>query len=194
VPKKFSNAYAETKFLAEQVVASNHSSSFQTVSLRPRAVIGRGDKNILPRLVQLQKSGGLIQVGNGENLVDFTSVQNLIDAIILCLRAPAQALGGAYNISNGEPIRFWDFVDLLLKEMSQQRKIKKLPYAFVMALALANEKLAKIFRSPKEPALLPITVGVLHYSMTLDISRARKNLHYSSQQNTLSAIKEWLGK
>ena len=143
LPKKFSNAYAETKYLAENVVAASHSDSFLTVSLRPRSVIGRGDRNVIPRLIRLQQTGSLFQVGRGENIVDITSIQNLIDAVLLCLEAPAKSMGRTYNITNGEPIRFWNFVDMVLETAAMPRTRKKLPYGFVMALAMANEWRAK---------------------------------------------------
>src|SRR5262249_4414951 len=61
VPPRFSNAYAQTKFEAERLMSSYHSPQLETVSLRPRSVIGRGDQNVLPRLVRLQQTGNLVQ-------------------------------------------------------------------------------------------------------------------------------------
>ncbi len=85
-PKKFSNAYARTKWMAETLVQAANSAELQTVlPLRPRSVIGASDQNVLPRLIRLQETGSLVQIGRGENVVDITTVGNLIQAVELCL-------------------------------------------------------------------------------------------------------------
>ena len=111
LPQIFSNSYAVTKFEAEKLVASAHSEKLATISLRPRGVIGAGDNNWLPRIIELRKKNSLIQPGDGKNMVDFTSIENLLDAIELCLTTDKINCGRAYNITNGEPIKLWDFIE-----------------------------------------------------------------------------------
>lgn len=192
LPRKFSNHYASTKWEAEQLVAAAHGPDFLTVSLRPRSVIGAGDQNVLPRLIRLQEKGALVEIGSGQNVVDITTVGNLVDAALLCMKAPAAAMGESYNITNGTPVKFWEFVDHVLKSAGLPTQRKRLPYAPVMALARANEFLSRLLRRKNEPSLLPIAVGVITFSMTLDISKARTRLGYSPRFSTEDGVSEFI--
>ena len=192
LPSRFSNAYAQTKYEAEVLLQTYHSRDLQTVSLRPRSVIGRGDQNVLPRLIRLQKSGSLVQVGKGENVVDITTIGNLIDAVKLSLEAPEEAMGETYNVTNGQPVRFWSFVDEVLAAAGLPTDRRRVPYIPVMAVARANELVNQLLKTKKEPALLPISVGVISFSMTLDISKARQKLGYSPRFSTRDGIREFI--
>lgn len=191
LPEKFSNAYAQTKYESEKWVQEFHSQGFETVSLRPRSVIGAGDQNILPRLIRLHREGRLFQIGDGQNVVDITTIGNLIHAVDLCLKAPGSALGRTYNVTNGEPILFWEFVENVLQTAHLKWKKKRLPYAPVMAFAVANEKISRWLGRENEPAILPITVGILSFSMTMDISAARSQLGYNPSYTTQDGIDEF---
>lgn len=193
LPRQFSNAYAHTKYEAEVIIQSAHAANLQTVSLRPRSVIGRGDRNVLPRLMRLQQTGNLVQVGDGHNVVDITTIGNLIHAVELCLTAEPSALGQVYNISNGQPERFWDFVDQVLAAARLPNKRKHLPLAPVMAVARMNDWVSRLARRRSEPALLPIAVGIIAYSMTMDISKARRLLGYNLPFSTQDGINEFFG-
>ena len=77
-----------------------------TVALRPRLIWGVGDNQLLPRLVERAKAGRLRFVGDGENRIDTTYVDNAAQAHFDAFDhlAPGAACAGrAYFISNGEP-------------------------------------------------------------------------------------------
>lgn len=191
LPKKFSNAYALTKFQAEQLVQAAHKPNFLTVSLRPRGVIGAGDKNWLPRIIEMQKSGTLVQPGLGENLADFTCVENLIDAIELCLTTDEKNMGEVYNITNGIPEKLWMVIEESLKSVGLSSEHKKVFLTLAMAVAKVSEVIHKLKDTKQEPALLPVKVGVAAYSMTLDISKAKTKLGYKPRQSTADGLREF---
>jgi len=192
LPATFSNHYARTKYEAEQLVHQAHNTDFQTISLRPRMVIGAGDNNLIPRLLNLQESGLLKQIGNGNNLVDFTSVNNLLDLIENCFSVPETAMGRAYNISNGNPDKLWDVVDNLCVSLDISTQRKKLPYSLVMRLAKFNEKICRALKLKNEPRLLPVPISVLANSMTLNIDAAKQFLAYKPTQTTQQAMQDFL--
>ena len=72
-------------------------------------------------------------IGNGENIVDFTYVENVAHAIVLASNSirnftknnsisnesgnMTTCIGGkVYFITNGEPRLFWDFIRYILSE------------------------------------------------------------------------------
>ncbi len=189
IPTKFSNAYAETKYLAEQKVSEYNSPSFLTVSLRPRGVIGKGDTNWLPRIIAMRRKNLLIQPGTGENITDFTSVDNLVDIVEYLLTAPPDRFGESYNITNDEPVKLWDFIDNALRLVNMDGKRKRIPLSIILPLARTNEFLQTALGTKKEPSLLPIKVGVAAYSMTLNIEKAKSHLDYKPRVKTEEALR-----
>jgi len=106
LPKPVSN-YAATKILAEQEIDEAFARGLATITVRPRAIFGPGDTVIFPRLISPLQSGRLPILGDGENVVDLTYIENVVDALLLCAESPTNTLGEKYNISNGEPVKIW---------------------------------------------------------------------------------------
>src|SRR5699024_9859461 len=59
LPKRFVNAYARTKYLAEQKVQQAVEQGLDAIILRPRALFGPRDTTILPRLIELNQTRGV---------------------------------------------------------------------------------------------------------------------------------------
>ncbi len=139
LPKKLANHYAETKLMAEKYVLSKNSQTFATISLRPRAIIGAEDTVILARALEAYKQGKLKIVGTGENVVDLTCVQNVMVAIVCCMNANESALGQTYNITNGEPVKLWQTLNYLIKELGMEPVQKKVPEKIALFAARLME-------------------------------------------------------
>jgi nucleoside-diphosphate-sugar epimerase len=188
LPKKFVNEYARTKHEAEQLLIK-HFSPF--IILRPRALIGRGDSIIMPRLIKAVSEKRLKVIGKGNNIVDLTSVSNVADAIILALKAPKEALNQAYNITNGEPVKLWDQIALVLKQLNLELSANRIPFTIVDNIARLLEIKSRLTNN-QEPTLTRYGVGTLAKSFTLDISKARELLGYKPAMKTESAINEFV--
>ena len=78
LPTRFVNNYSKTKREAEVLLEN---SNLNYIIIRPRAIIGRGDTVIMPRLIKAHSDGRLKIIGNGENKVDLTSVNNVVESI-----------------------------------------------------------------------------------------------------------------
>ncbi|HLP13815.1 MAG TPA: NAD-dependent epimerase/dehydratase family protein [Flavobacteriales bacterium] len=188
LPKKFINAYAATKREAEILLQS---SGIPFVGLRPRALIGRGDTVIMPRLIRAFDEGKLKVIGNGKNIVDLTSVANVVDAILLGLKAEGNALNQLYNISNGEPVLLWEKVDLVLSKLGKTLPTKKVPFWLVKKVAGFMEFKSRI-TNQEEPALTVYGVGTLTKSFTMDITKAKTLLGYVPRVSTDEAVEEFV--
>uniref|UniRef100_UPI002FCA992B hypothetical protein n=1 Tax=Polaromonas sp. TaxID=1869339 RepID=UPI002FCA992B len=159
--------------------------------LRPRSVTGAGDTSIFPRLINMQRKGRLAIIGNGLNRVDFTSVQNLNDALFSALLAAGPALGKAYNISNGAPVPLWDAVNYVLRQLDLPPVTRHLPYALAYGAAALNEGLCKLLPGRPEPTLLRLGVAMMAKDFSLDIGRARQYLDYQPQVSLWTALDEF---
>jgi nucleoside-diphosphate-sugar epimerase len=177
LPEPISN-YAATKLLAEEEIDNGFEKGLAVVSIRPRALFGEGDTVIFPRLLSRLKSGRLPILGDGENIVDLTYIENVVDALLLCAESPANTLGKKYNISNGEPVKIWLLVSRICDELNLPHPKRKIPYKTANAAATAIEFIYSLIPYSPEPPLTRLTVNMLAHSTTLDISAARAELGY----------------
>lgn len=188
LPTMFVNAYSKTKYEAELALAK---SGIPYVTLRPRALIGRGDTIIMPRLIRAFEEGKLKIIGNGKNIVDLTSLANVAKSIELALFVNDAGLNQIYNITNGEPVQLWETIEKVLSLLGHEMNKKKVPYSVVKFVSQIMELKAKL-TNYKEPALTTYGVGILAKSFTMDISKAKSLLGYSPKISTDEAIDEFV--
>ena len=177
LPEPVSN-YSATKILAEQEVDEAFARGLPTIAIRPRAIFGPGDTVIFPRLIPRLQSGRLPILGDGENVVDLTYIENVVDALLLCAESPENTLGKKYNISNGEPVKIWRLVERICAELGLQPPTKKISYQTANASATALEFIYRLIPKQPEPPLTRISVSMMANSTTLDISAAKNELGY----------------
>ncbi|GAA5824017.1 hypothetical protein JCM5353_007060 [Sporobolomyces roseus] len=81
-PEEELDAYNVTKAKAERIVLdANGKNGLLTVALRPAGIFGPGDRQALPGVMDVLKSGKTkFQVGSNENLFDWTYVDNVVHA------------------------------------------------------------------------------------------------------------------
>ena len=188
LPSKFVNEYARTKFEAEILLKN---SGIPFITLRPRALIGRGDSIIMPRLINAFDQGRLKIIGDGKNLVDLTCVSNVVDAIALSIFSNSNSINQTYNITNGEPVNLWNKIDYVLSELNKKLNKRKIPFFIVNRVAAIMELKSRL-TNHKEPTLTSYGVGTLAKSFTLDISKAEKLLNYHPKMNTHDGIIEFI--
>lgn len=191
MPKRFSDHYGATKYLAEQKVFGAEEFGLEVIAFRPRFVTGAGDTSIFPRLIQMQRRGRLSIIGNGLNKVDVTSVQNLNDALFSGLLAGGEALGKVYNISNGAPVPLWDMVNYVFRQLGLPPVTRHMPYPLAYAVAALNEAVCKVLPGQPEPTLFRLGVAVMAKDFSLDITRARQYLDYDPQVSVWTALDEF---
>lgn len=192
LPSKMINNYAKTKLISEKIVLENNGKGILTIALRPRAIIGAGDTIIFPRILEAYKEGKLKIIGDGKNICDLTSVRNVIEAVLCCLKTDEKAWGEAYNITDGHPVAFWETLNYALKSLQLSPPTTKIPRALAMFIASIIEFKAKVLKQKSEPPLIKYSVGVLADSFTLDISKAKKMLNFTPQVTSLQSIDEFV--
>jgi 2-alkyl-3-oxoalkanoate reductase len=153
----FQAPYAATKTLAEQEVLAANSPSLATVALRPRLIWGPGDLQLVPRLAERARQGRLRIVGDGQNKVDTTYIDNAAQAHFDAFEhlAPGAACAGkAYFISNGEPLEMDVLLNKLLAAAGAPAVHKRISFKAAYRIGALCEKAWPWLRLPGEP---PIT-------------------------------------
>ncbi|KAK9266064.1 hypothetical protein L1049_017882 [Liquidambar formosana] len=189
-PAKHNDTYSATKAEGEAlVIKSNGLNGLLTCCIRPSSIFGPGDKLLVPSLVTAARAGkSKFIIGDGNNMYDFTYVENVAHAHICAERALAsekmvaeKAAGQAYFITNMEPIKFWEFVSLILGGLGYERPRIKIPALVMMPIAHAVELTYRLLApyGMKVPQLTPSRVRLLSCSRTFNCSKAKERLGYT---------------
>lgn len=176
LPPEAINFYAQTKKIAEEKL--QEFKNLEYIILRPQGIFGPGDQALFPRLKRLADKGIIPIIGEGDNLVDLTYVDNVVHAIRNSLTAGQEALGEAFNITNDDPISNTQMLRKLMSELNVPVKEKKLSFVFAYNLAGVLEFVHRNFAPEKEPLLTKYSVCALSKTRTLSVDKARKLLGY----------------
>ncbi len=192
LPVKPVNAYAWSKREAERIVQAD--SDVDWVIVRPRGIIGAYDSSLVPRLVKVAKRGILPLPGAGKALVDVTCAENLVDALIAAGDRSRPIGRQIYNVSNGTPVRVRDLLGLALDALGFSPALYSPPRAPAIWLARGIEAMARLRPSRAEPLVTAYSLGLLAYSQTLDITKARRDLDYRpaiSLEDGINQVSQW---
>jgi cytochrome b involved in lipid metabolism len=187
VPEEHKDVYASTKAEAERrVLAANGRGGLHTVSVRPRGIVGPGDVQFFPVLVENAKQGKTKYiVGDGMNLADFTFVDNVVHGHLLAAEHIEEVGGEAFFITNDEPVKFWSFAGDILNGFGYGRPWLKLPYGLMKIIATLIFTINPNSTSSFSPANVEI-IGNDHY---FDVSKAKRLLNYQPLFTVEEALK-----
>ena len=177
----FKAPYPTTKKLAEQAVLAANDATLATVALRPRLIWGVGDNQLLPRLVERANAGRLRLVGDGNNLMDSTYIDNAAQAHLDAfgqLAPGATCAGRAYFISNGEPRSARDLINGLLQAAGAPPVTRTIPFGVAYALGVACEGLWHALPLRGEPPMTRFLAEQLATTHWYDMAPARRDFGY----------------
>jgi len=199
-PTKWLCDYPRTKAIAEQrVLAANNPTSFATCSLRPHLIWGVGDPHLIPRVIERCRAGRLRRVGSGQNLIDTVHVDHAAQAHVLALKkmlaGDPNASGRAYFITDGHPVRCWDWITTILDCAGFKPPSRSISLQSAYRIGRVLENLYGWMGKTQEPPMtrfVALQLGVDHY---FDISAAQDRLGYAPNLNRQVKIEEmrrWL--
>ncbi|HEX5470535.1 MAG TPA: NAD-dependent epimerase/dehydratase family protein, partial [Lacipirellulaceae bacterium] len=195
--------YSYTKACAEQAVLAANGDEMRTCALRPHLIWGPGDTHLVPRLLSRARSGRLRRIGDAANLVDVTYVENAAEAHVraadaLAAGSPsaearlpdAQSPGGkAYFISQGEPVKCWQWIDEVLSLARLPGITKSMSYDRARRLGGAIEAVYRVLHLRGEPPMTRFLAAQLSMSHWFDISAARRDLGYEPRVSTAEGMR-----
>ncbi len=180
--ERFSAPYPETKAIAEKMVLEADSPELATVALRPHLVWGPGDNNLVPRIVERQRTGALRLVGRGDKLVDSIFVDNAADAHVLAaerLASDGACSGKAYFISQGEPWPIKDLINGILDAAGLPPVTRSVSPRLAFIAGAVFEGAFSVLGRKEEPRMTRFLAEQLATAHWYDISGARQDLGYS---------------
>ena len=149
---------------------------FETVTVRPRFVWGKGDTTLLPDMVATVEKGGWAWVGGGRNVTDTAHVDNVVEGMVLA--AEKGRPGEAYFVTDDEPVVFREFVTAMLRTQGVEPPDRSLPAWTARPMAAVSQAAWKLLPLKGEPPMTTFRSWLLTQECTIDISKARGELGY----------------
>ncbi|SCV00433.1 LANO_0F06832g1_1 [Lachancea nothofagi CBS 11611] len=186
IPAVPMDGYNETKAIAEGMVlkANSLSENFVTIALRPAGIFGPGDRQLVPGLRNVAKMGqSKFQIGDNNNLFDWTYVGNVADAHVLAaeklLNSSSRSLvaGETFFITNDSPAYFWALARTVWRADGH---VDKYNIVLNRPVAICAGYLSQFFSklTGKEPGLTPFRVKIVCAFRYHNIDKAKRLLEY----------------
>jgi nucleoside-diphosphate-sugar epimerase len=188
----YESFYAETKAIAERMVRdANDMDGLLTVSLRPHLIFGPRDPHIIPRVIARAGKGFVPQIGDGTNVIDLTYVEDAARAHLLAADALAPgspAAGSVYFITQGDPVKAWEWLNTLLVSLGYRPVRGKVSLSAALVACTFLEFIYRVLPLKGEPPISRLVANELAMSHYYDISRAKRDLGYHPQLGTYEAL------
>lgn len=177
-PDKFAGGYSRSKALAEQVALRANGEGLEVVVVRPRFVWGRDDTTALPQLIDAAKSGKLAWISGGHYPISTTHIANAVHGMILAVEKGRA--GEIYFVTDGDPLDFRTFITEMLATQNVAAPTKSVPRVLVKAVVKFGEILGKFTAGKLKGPMSWQEYGTLGVPVTLDISKACRELDYQA--------------
>lgn len=182
------NHYARSKLAGERRVLAARMDGMACCALRPRALVGDGDRVILPRLATMARRKRLPLPGGGAALIELTDLRDAAWAICEAEARARDLCGKAINISGGKPVAVRQVARELAAVLGQTPQLVSLPMPLASMMASAMERGAGMLGLTAEPPLTRYTLATLAYSQTFDLEPARRLLGYAPRHDALATL------
>lgn len=191
LPEHQLSMYGKSKAAADLLVQEAASKGLNACSLRPRGVIGAGDRNIFPRMLRIAEKGFFPLVRGGHGLFDATVIDNLVEVTIQALDRAKDVRGEIFNISNGEPLPLKELSARLFAALDVQVKFRNVPWPLAKGVAQVVEKYFELLKPGVEPPISVYSMGLTTFSQTLNISKAKRLLAYQPKMSINDGITQF---
>ncbi len=170
------DGYSRTKLQAENLVLKAATAAFQTVSIRPPMIWGKGDNTVLPGVVDAIKKGQMQLIESGKHRLSTAHVLNVCHALILADKR--EQSGKAYFITDGENTLFKEFMTKYVATQGVTLPDKAVSLGMAKFMASVMEFTWRTFKLKGQPPLYKALVNTLGLEFILNDGRARKELGY----------------
>jgi nucleoside-diphosphate-sugar epimerase len=172
------DGYSRTKLQAEKLVLNANDKHFQTISLRPPLIWGKGDPNTLPAIINAVKKGQLMFIDGGNHRFVTCHVTNVCHALILADQS--EHGGNTYFLTDGETPVFKDFIKKYVGTQGVTVPDKYVSLKMAKIVASLMEFVWKTFRLKGHPPLYKGLVNTLGLEFITIDKKARQELGYKT--------------
>ena len=173
--------YPITKGLAERAVVAASTASLETVVVRPRFIWGKDDTTMLAEVVDAVKRKKFGWVGGGHYPTSTCHVANVVEGMLLA--AEHGTPGAIYFLTDGEPVDFRTFLTAMLATQHVDPGARKIPRWLATTVATLTSWM-------KQPPVTKTAIALIAHEVTVDDSRARRELGYVGKMSREAGLAE----
>jgi len=178
-----SNPYERSKALAEQYAREFALAGEPLVVARPEFVYGPGDVHVLGLFRAIER-GMFFYVGNGSNTCHPTYIDDLIDGLLLCLRAGRP--GETYQITGPRPVTFRELAETIADEVGVRRPWLRVPRGPAWLGAAALEAAGKLMG--RDVPLSRTGVAFFSENRRSTFAKAQRELGYTPRVDLAEGV------
>lgn len=193
LPAAHIDGYTQTKVEAEHVAREYHEKHHvPVVILRPGFVYGPRDRVVLPKLIRKMATGKVHYLGGDRRALNTIYIGNLLDALFLAVERP-QAVGQAYNLTDGEPVSKRRFFEAVADGMGLKKSKQLLPRPVAAAVVwLLRKHVIRATRAGRKPVISHAQFKFLLLNLDFSIDKAKRELGYQPRYGFDEGMKETL--
>lgn len=180
--------YGDTKIEGEKMVWAFHRNLDLPVTvIRPANVYGAGSRSFVLEIGRLLKQKQMVRLGRGRPSAGLCSVQNLVSCILLAA-GTEKSVGQAYNVTDGTPVSWREFVDLMAERAGYAEPKISLPRRGAYLAGLLLERLNDARRAESRPLLTRMAVELFTADQNFSIDKAHDELGYRPSGSAVDAM------
>ncbi len=179
--------YPASKTASEALVRAANGTELETVVVRPRLIWGAGDTSLLPQLMEGVKRGRFKWIAGGRHLTSTCHVANVVEGLLLA--AEKGRAGEVYFLTDGEPVKFREFLTRMLATQDVHVGDGSLPRGLARALAAVCEALWRALPLPGKPPVTRMVVYLFGEEVTVSDAKARRELGYRGRMSIDDGLK-----
>ena len=188
--------YTRSKAIGErEFVRWCEERKFPGVVLRPGFVYGPGDRTVLPRIVARLRSGHFAFFGSGNQCLNNTWVENLVDAVILALEKDTVP-GDVFNITDDPLVTKKQFIGAVAKALGLPLPRKHLPLQLAWLLAVGFDTVDRLMGGHGPKVVTMASWKFLGLDLRYSIAKAKQKLGYNPKSNfdevMALTMRDWL--
>ena len=185
------DGYTQTKAEAEVLLAHHISQQqFPAVIVRPGFIYGRGDRHVVPRLVERIRARKMKLIGDGCRVLNNTYVGNLVEAIMLAVENK-EAVGQTFNVRDERLVTRKEFVGTIADYLGEPHP-RHVPEWIARTLVRPIEGWAHMRGATEAPMLTYGRIKFLTFNLDFSIQKAKTILGYQPKVDFQDGIQETL--
>jgi nucleoside-diphosphate-sugar epimerase len=191
LPERHHDGYSQSKVEAERLAFRYYRDfGIPVVVLRPGFVYGPRDHAVLPDLIKNLRAGRVRYPGaRGGRALNTIFIRNLIDAVFLAADR-IEAVGQAYNLTDGEFVSKRRFVEAVADAMDLPRPTRTPPYWLGWIVTWCCEKFARLRGARQAPLFNFTRWKFMALNLDFSIEKAKRELGYLPRVRFDDAIHE----
>jgi nucleoside-diphosphate-sugar epimerase len=180
--------YAHSKVEAEKLAFRFHEKGLPVVIVRPGIIYGPRGKVLFPHIGYPVKNKLFVIIGNGDNLLPLTYIDNTVEAI-LSAGAKEGVLGQAYNIVDDEAITQREYLEKYMAATHSRFLTLSMPFSLLLLSILLVEQMRNlgILTKASSPSMYGLVAK--YKSLRFDTCKAKKELNWHPEISLEEGLK-----